>query len=246
MGRLVRLPLRLLPKRMFLPVLSGINKGFRWRVGSHVHGCWIGIYERDKQEACRRLIRPGMTIYDIGAQAGFYSLAFSRLVGSGQVFAFEPLPENCANLLDHLSANDVENVKVHQIAVSDYSGLVDFQFDTSNAMGHITSVPSRCRVYAVTLDELTSKSKLPFPDLVKMDVEGSEADVLRGAVGLLRDKQPIWMVALHGWQPAQACWDIFQQNSYSMYDLSGKRVQSVSEVPDEIYAVADATLLQTS
>lgn len=238
-GRLVRLPLRLLPKSMVLPVLSGINRGFRWRVGSHIHGAWIGIYEKDKQQACLRLIRPRMTVYDIGAQAGFYSLAFSRLVGDGRVYSFEPLPENCVNLLDHLRLNNIKNVIAHQMAISDRSGLVDFRIGISNAMGSITNVPSMYRVYTVTIDELAEKDGLPLPDLVKMDVEGSEASVLRGATGVLRARRTVWLVALHGQQPARECWSIFEQYGYSIFTMDGKRIQSVSDMPDEIYAMAD-------
>lgn len=240
-GKLVRLPLRLLPKGMVLPVLSGINRGFRWRVGSHIHGAWIGIYEKDKQQVCLRLIHPGMTVYDIGAQAGFYSLAFSRLVSTGHVYSFEPFSENCTSLLDHLRLNNIQNVIVHQVAISDRSGLVDFRIGISNAMGSIINEPSIYRVYTVTIDELVEKNGLPPPDLVKMDVEGSEASVLRGAVRVLQARRSVWMVALHGRQPAQECWDIFEQHAYSIFDMDGKRVRSASETPDEIYAIADKT-----
>ena len=242
-GRLVRLPLRLLPKGMVLPVLSGINRGFRWRVGSHIHGAWIGVYEKDKQQACLRLICPGMTVYDIGDQAGFYSLAFSRLVGTGHVYSFEPLSENCTNLLDHLRINNIQNVIVHQIAISDRSGLVDFRIGVNNAMGRIINEPSIYRVYTVTIDELIENG-LPPPDLVKLDVEGSEADVLRGAVHILRDRRSVWLVALHGQQPTRECWSIFDSYGYSIFTMDGRRIQSVSDMPDEIYAMADHAVLR--
>jgi len=57
-GRLSRLPLRLLPGRMVVSVLSGINKGYRWRVGSNIHGCWLGTYESDKQQLMSLLVKP--------------------------------------------------------------------------------------------------------------------------------------------------------------------------------------------
>lgn len=52
-----------------------------WVVGSAPHGCWLGTYELEKQRTIMPFIKPGMTIFDIGAQAGFYTLLFSRLVG---------------------------------------------------------------------------------------------------------------------------------------------------------------------
>ena len=238
LGKLVRLPLRLLPKKLVLPVFSGINKGFKWRVGSHIHGAWIGSYEREKQQACVRLVSPGATVYDIGAQAGFYSLAFSRLAHAGRVYAFEPLAENCVNLLDHLRLNKVANVIVHQMAVSDQSGIVSFRIASNNAMGSLTIERSDYRVYAVTLDELIQGQIMPVPDLVKMDVEGSEAGVLRGAAQLVRERRTVWLVALHGRQPTQECWDIFRSSGYSIFRIDGTKVMSVTDMPDEICAMA--------
>lgn len=58
-GRLLRLPLKLLPAGLTVPVLSGLNRGMKWKVGSSVHGCWLGFYEKDKQQLIARLIQPG-------------------------------------------------------------------------------------------------------------------------------------------------------------------------------------------
>ncbi len=135
-GRLLRLPLRLLPGRTVVPVLRGINRGFRWRVGSNIHGCWLGTYESDKQQLMNLLVKPGMIAYDIGANAGFYTLALARLVGSGgKVCAFEPLAENVANILEHLRLNSCSNVTLYQVAASDQNGLSAFQVAQSNSMG---------------------------------------------------------------------------------------------------------------
>src|SRR5688572_27975846 len=88
-GALLRLPLRAIPKRTTVKVQSGINRGMKWIVGSSIHGCWLGTYELEKQPVIERFVRPGMTVFDIGANAGFYTLAFSRLVGEeGRVWAF--------------------------------------------------------------------------------------------------------------------------------------------------------------
>jgi hypothetical protein len=81
-GQLIRLPARLLPKSAVMHIQRGPARGMRWISGSATHGCWLGTYELPKQALVERLVRPGMTVYDIGAQAGFYTLVFSRLVGS--------------------------------------------------------------------------------------------------------------------------------------------------------------------
>src|ERR1700719_2260133 len=102
-GRLIRLPLTVMPQSAIVPVLQGRLRGTRWLAGSSNHGCWLGSYELKKQREIEQAVKPGMVCYDIGAHVGFYTLLFAKLVGpSGRVFAFEPLPKNCAVIKRHL------------------------------------------------------------------------------------------------------------------------------------------------
>lgn len=94
-GRLLRWPLRFIPPELVVPILQGKLKGRKWVVGSSKHGCWLGSYEYHKRRLFEQLIRPGDTVFDIGAHVGFYTLLASILTGpAGRVFAFEPLPRN--------------------------------------------------------------------------------------------------------------------------------------------------------
>lgn len=74
LGWLARLPLKLLPPGLVLPVLQGPLRGRRWIVGSGVHGYWLGSYELAKRRRFEQLVQPGQVVYDIGAQVGYYSL----------------------------------------------------------------------------------------------------------------------------------------------------------------------------
>lgn len=69
LGKIIRLSLRLIPKGVPVRIRAGAAKGMQWITGAHVHGCWIGTYEKDKQDFCQVLIKPGMTAFDIGANA---------------------------------------------------------------------------------------------------------------------------------------------------------------------------------
>ncbi|MHB9011046.1 MAG: hypothetical protein ACYC49_02335 [Ignavibacteriaceae bacterium] len=80
-GRLIRLPLKLIPAKTVLPIMQGPLKGKKWIKGSSINGCWLGSYENDKQILFREYIKEGMVVYDIGANAGFYTLLSSLLVG---------------------------------------------------------------------------------------------------------------------------------------------------------------------
>ncbi len=238
-GRLARLPLRLVPSSAVLRVASGPNRGMRWRAGSSVHGCWLGTYERLKTDVLLRFVRPGMTVYDIGANAGYYTLLLSRRVGpSGRVFAFEPLAENVQNLLRHIQWNGVSNCRLIQAAVARSSGLAAFECAPSNSMGRLGSRDEVLKVPTVSLDELVDVHGFPPPEFVKMDIEGAEGDALEGARRLLRDRRiATWFVSLHGAEAKEACDHALRGAGYAIFALDGSPVEELrSWSGDEIYA----------
>lgn len=245
LGRMVRLPLRLLPRRTVMPVLSGINKGYVWRAGASVHGCWLGSYEADKQERMRVLVQPGMVAYDIGANAGFYTMALARLVGAqGTVCAFEPFAENAANILEHLKLNGCGNTTLFQVAVSDRNGLSAFHVAQNNSEGHLGK-SGEYRVPTVSLDALIETDKLPIPDFVKMDVEGAESMVLEGASKLLEMKKTIWVIALHGGAQRQMVGSLLTGHDYRIYRLDGSEIVAGDIDVDEIYALPGHESMRT-
>jgi FkbM family methyltransferase len=239
-GSLLRLPLRLLPSRLTLPILQGPNRGMRWRVGSFDHGCWLGSYELEKQQQLRCSVREGMTAFDVGAHVGFYTLLLSRAVGtSGNVFAFEPWPANIADCLEHVRMNRLENVVVVPVAVGSTPGLASFASGESSTTGRLTRGDSTgLRVACVTLDELLATGRLPVPHVVKVDVEGAESDVLEGARNLLRQGAATWFIALHSPDQKDACVRLLSDAGYVVSDLSGIPCDASSPdtTPDEIVA----------
>jgi FkbM family methyltransferase len=236
-GRLLRLPLRFIPRRQVMTVRSGLNVGCHWIAGSSTHGCWLGVYELDKQELVRQLVRPGMKVLDIGANAGFYTLAFARLVGaSGHVWSFEPLASNVHHLLQHVELNDLHNVTIVQTAISDKSGLVGFQIHESNAMGAMSASSEAYCVPAVSLDDLLRNKWIEMPDLIKMDVEGAEALALSGASEILSKRECTWVISLHGAGPAKRCGEILRAAGYEIRLTNGE-LASEEITTDEIFAV---------
>src|SRR5882757_5029521 len=89
LGRLLRLPLKLIPASAILPIMQGPGRGLKWIVGSYNHGCWLGSYEFEKQVIIPKIVRPGDVVCDIGAHVGYFTIIFARLVGpAGAVYAF--------------------------------------------------------------------------------------------------------------------------------------------------------------
>ena len=80
-GRLLRLPLALIPPALAMPVLQGPLRGYRWIVGSSNHGCWLGSYEYAKQRLFAQMVRSGDVVFDVGANVGFYTLLAACRVG---------------------------------------------------------------------------------------------------------------------------------------------------------------------
>lgn len=238
-GRLLRLPLRFIPDGIDVSVVSGPNRGLKWRTGSSVHGCWLGTYERDKVHLLSRFVKPGMVAYDIGANAGYYTLLLSRLVGpSGKVYSFEPLPANLVNLTHHVLENRLTNCHVVQGAASDRNGLAPFQIAASSSMGSIGGADSALQVSTFTLDSLVESASLPPPDFVKMDVEGAEGLVLAGALDILRSRPSTWFVALHGSGPARLATRTLHEAGFTVRDLANNSVDERAAASlDEIYAV---------
>lgn len=228
----LRLPLCLIPRHAVLPVLSGCNRGMSWIAGSHTHGCWIGWYEPDVQNALREWIKPGMTVWDLGANAGFYTLAFSRMVGpKGRVIAFEPSGRNVHHLLSHVRLNRCANVVVHQSAVAANCGFTPFaNHNGSDAMSHLSSSPTGYVVATVSVDQVLADHPDWLPDVVKIDVEGAEVGVLSGGRTLLTSsKPPVLVLSLHGLVEATHCLQILTECGYRVKSLSGQHITTAED-----------------
>ena len=227
-GRLVRLPLRLLPRAAVVRARGGLTKGMRWRVGSATHGAWLGTYELETQAVLAAQVRAGAVCFDVGANAGFFTLALARLAGpGGRVVAFEPMAINAAALLFHVAANGLRQVTLVQAAVAEAEGLLPFEVHESTSMGRLAAgEDTGCLVPTLSLDGAVFARGLPPPDVIKIDVEGAEAAVLRGAARVLRECRPVVAVSLHGADCFRDCHALLRGHGYDIADFAGKRVAS--------------------
>lgn len=197
-GRLLRLPLRIVPKNTVVPVLSGPLRGCRWVVGSAPHGAWVGTLERGKLMTFVASLKPGMVVWDIGANVGLYTLcAATHIRPSGMVYAFEPMPENLVHLRTHLDLNRIDNVRVEEKAVFDRNGVVRMEQGDSPSEWHLDSLGDH-EVLSIALDSWLAREGAHPPHVLKIDVEGSEVAVLRGGLETLRRHRPVVYLSLHG------------------------------------------------
>ncbi len=136
-------------------------------------------------QACRRLIRPGMTVIDIGAHIGYYTRIFSELVGpTGRVLAFEAEPENFNLLRAHVSGAKYRNVEVLPYAVADRAGKLLLHLSPGHTNHSLvdgyTDSKGANEVETVPLDPFLAGRGIDRVDFVKIDVEGAEPLVLAG------------------------------------------------------------------
>lgn len=210
----VRSPLRFAPNGAVVRVLSGQLRGARWVIGAGTHGCWLGTYEKRTRDLVCRFVGDGQVVFDIGANVGFFSLLASRLVGPrGTVYAFEPLPVNVQALRRHSELNGSENLRIVDAAVSDRDGVGSFRQVANPSMGGLSD-GGGLEVRTLALDEAIESGQLLEPDFLKIDVEGAELSVLKGAKGLLARKHPVIVLSAHGWRLFEACRELLSDSGY--------------------------------
>lgn len=199
------------------PVVARLGNGMRCLVpwidgaGKAIHQS--GWYEHDTIRAFQRILKPGDTFLDIGANFGQYTLLGSKLVGEGgRVIAFEPEPVSFAWLEGNVRRNGLANVLAESCALGEkaatlelYVGSPDNLGTTSfrrqyNFSGRSVAVPVR------TLDDYCASRGIAAVHAIKLDVEGAELFVLRGAEQVLATR-PILVVE-------------FEESNQRRFDLS--------------------------
>jgi FkbM family methyltransferase len=151
----------------------------------------LGIIGREEIQILRRLLRPGMTVVDVGANQGLYTLLLADLVRPGRVFAFEPHPFLYQQLMSNIQTNKVSNVVCRNLAVSSSSGRLTLQPGSMNWGNNriVTgAAPGQIKVDAVSLDENFADRNVDF---LKIDVQGWEAEALFGARRVLEENMDL-------------------------------------------------------
>jgi FkbM family methyltransferase len=196
-------------------------------------------YESAVVAILKEWAKPGACVADIGAHIGFMTMALARFVGSsGKVLSVEPSPPSLAQLRSNVELNQLTNVTVIQAAVSDATGRAQFSILPHATTSHIVNPAETAEAEATTvsvpitrLDDLIFNSNGPGKiDLVKIDVEGHEGAVLRGATRVLRDSRPKLLIEIH---TPSALADCLRQLQEARYDVS-------TVTPDAYYIAAIA------
>jgi FkbM family methyltransferase len=220
---------------MPIPLRLGFGAWWLAEKGALDHELMYNGFEETEMRFVQRLLRPGMTVLDIGAHHGLYTLLTAKRVGRrGRVIAFEPSPRECRRLAKHVRVNRCGNVQVEACAVGDQSGEADlFLVDGFRDWGNSLRPPAlpeptrQVRVPVRKLDDVLAERGIERVDFIKLDAEGGELAVLRGAKQLLQtDGRPAILaevedVRTRAWgYPAREIMQLLARWNYRWFALS--------------------------
>lgn len=135
----------------------------------------------------RRLGSRPSVVMDVGAHIGLVTVQLALRCRAASIHAFEPHPDNVRELTRNLARNRIRDVNVNNCAVSDTSGTVVLRVADEGTNWHYVQRDGEgMAVPSVTLDEYAGRVGIEEVDVLKLDVEGHEPSVLRGALGLLQ------------------------------------------------------------
>lgn len=179
-----------------------------------------GEYAAEEMQTLDALVRPADVVLDVGANIGTHAVAFARRVGpQGRVIALEPQRLVFQVLCANVALNSLSNVECHWAAAGESNGSImvpELDAATSGDFAGVSleGVGQGSRVSQIALDGMVSLEKLR---LLKIDVEGMEAGVIRGAQGLIRRFRPFLYVENDRRDRSEALMRLIDSLGYAMH-----------------------------
>jgi FkbM family methyltransferase len=233
-----------------MTLLRSLNRSHIWRANVSLNGfqfrapsldrltsLWLhklGLLGKEEFAFLSQVVRPGMTIVEVGANQGIYTLFLSRLAAPARIFAFEPEPFAYKQLLENVRINDVTNVVCQQLAIADENKSFILRPGSLNTGDNRIMITTDAGsedilVEATTLDDLFPNERI---DLIKMDVQGFELHALEGARAVLHRREEIillleyWPYGLYqsGSSPSRLL-SFLNDNGFYLWRLLAGKVQ---------------------
>jgi FkbM family methyltransferase len=199
------------------------------RLPIRVSHLYSNNYETNNISYLSLLVENNWNVLDLGANVGVYTVILSRLVGeNGCVVSFEPTKSIFKHLKNSIKWNNVRNVRLENKAVgkTEMEMMFYFKLESGSVSNSLISYKENegksYKVDVVSLDNYKKTNDLKF-DFIKLDVEGSEIDVLKGASSVIKNDRPILLIAVHpliiqeNKQNHSEIFEILESFNYSIY-----------------------------
>jgi FkbM family methyltransferase len=198
-----------------------------------------GLFEPIESYLFLKMIAPGMTVFDVGANCGQYTLLAARAVGAGgSVHSFEPIAGTFTILEEHVRLNRYGNVTLNQAALWSEATTLSLGNESAQAQsgrwsaGSAAIDRSAVKVRAIRFDDYVREHQISRIDLIKMDIEGAEPFMMQGARESLARFRPALLMEMNrkalerlAWTP-ERLWDEFKPLGYRAFAIGQSLRQS--------------------
>lgn len=194
-------------------------------------GIWTGNYEPAFAGRLAAEMRPGMVGYDVGAWHGYFC-GIMLAGGASKVIAFEPLPANRERLKRLVELNRHHDLVIEPVALGDREGKADLFQMAATSMAKLNDSPFQpehntggaISVEIKTLDGMLARGALPPPDIIKIDVEGAEGMVLKGAERTLATAKPIILAEIHSARLMREVKALLERHGYMVDEIDASEL----------------------
>lgn len=184
---------------------------------------WLGTHHWREMDYLRKYLEPDMCFIDIGANQGEFSLFAAKYLKQGFVYSFEPQNDMYKMLEKNIELNSFENIKLHNFGLGEKEEILKLYTSGDTVLhagwheGLFTTFPTSYRnkfvqdVSIKRMDNVFSMDSITRVDMIKIDVEGAELFVLKGAKSFIKKFKPKLILEVNE--------DTFRQAGYSTKDL---------------------------
>jgi len=191
-----------------------------------------GVFEPKMTTVAEDLIKSGDVVLDVGANIGYYTVIFSKLVGEfGKVFAFEPTKHFREVLKQNVESNKLKNIEIIDVGLSNKTQKLSIDIGPSSATLHSPDgydhIVGNEDISLITLDEFIRSRKLEKIDFIKIDIDGHEPLLFKGAWETLDKYSPVIIFEvshLHYLEAGFAAWefyDLIRAKGYRFFHEDG-------------------------